>query len=77
VSDTDLHARLDELVRLQALALVRDCKNQAEAIALLGLAGLSNNRIAELLGTTPATVRVALHKRARKTKTDGSKSAAG
>jgi len=48
---------LDELVRLQVLQLRRSMANQAEAIIELGNAGFSNARIAELLGTTAATVR--------------------
>ena len=51
---------LDELVRLQAVNLRRSMTNQAEAIIELGNAGLSNTRIADLLGTSPATVRVTL-----------------
>lgn len=51
---------LDELVRLQVLNLRRSMSNQAEAIIELGNAGFSNTRIADLLGTSPATVRVAL-----------------
>jgi hypothetical protein len=51
--------RLDEIVRLLALSLRRTTENQAEAILLLSQAKLEPNRIAELVGTTPATVRAA------------------
>ena len=51
---------MDELVRLQVLQLRRAASNQAEVIAELGIAGFSASRIAELLGTSPATVRNAL-----------------
>lgn len=49
--------RLDEIVRLLALTLRRTTENQTEAILLLSQATLEANRIAELLGTTPETVR--------------------
>jgi hypothetical protein len=48
---------LDELVRLVAYALRRDLENQAEAIRAFREVGLEPGRIAELLGTTAATVR--------------------
>lgn len=51
---------MDELVRLQVLQLRRTASNQAETIIELGEAGFSSARIAELLGTSPATVRNAL-----------------
>ncbi|MFC6157186.1 sigma factor-like helix-turn-helix DNA-binding protein [Kribbella jiaozuonensis] len=51
---------LDELVRLEVLRLRRTTANQAETIIELSDAGFSAGRIAELLGTTPATVRNAL-----------------
>lgn len=53
---------LDEIVRLQALSLRRGMETQSEAIHAFGEAGLSNARIAELLGTTPATVKSARQK---------------
>ena len=49
--------RLDEIVRLLALSLRRETDNQTDAILLLSQAKLDSNRIAELVGTTPATVR--------------------
>ena len=56
---------LDELVRLQVMQLRRTLGTQAEVIVELGQAGFGQARIADLLGTTPGTVRVALQ-RARK-----------
>jgi DNA-binding CsgD family transcriptional regulator len=53
---------LDELVRLQVLNLRRSFQSQAETIVELSRAGFSNVRIAELLGTTPPTVAVALQR---------------
>jgi len=50
---------LEQLVRMQALALTSGAKTQTEAIHSLLLAGLEPNRIAELMNTTPATVRAA------------------
>ncbi|MEO6701021.1 MAG: sigma factor-like helix-turn-helix DNA-binding protein [Jatrophihabitantaceae bacterium] len=52
----------DELVRLQVLQLRRSLSSQAETIIELGKAGFSNARIADLLGTTPATVKVTLQR---------------
>jgi DNA-binding CsgD family transcriptional regulator len=55
----DLTAKMDALVRLTALQVLGD-KTGSEAIAILGRAGLDNDLIAEIVGTTPATVRGAL-----------------
>lgn len=54
----DLGAKMDTLIRLMALQLLGD-KTGAEAIAHLGRARLDNDLIAEIVGTTPATVRAA------------------
>jgi DNA-directed RNA polymerase specialized sigma24 family protein len=62
---TKEHDLLDELVRLQVMQLRRTMGTQAEIIVELGQAGFGQARIAELLGTTPGTVKVALQ-RARK-----------
>ncbi|MCH7666211.1 MAG: hypothetical protein IH936_09835 [Acidobacteria bacterium] len=56
---SQLVARLDILVRLDALNLVAG-KKQGEQIALLSAAGLAPKEIAEILETTPNTVRVRL-----------------
>lgn len=64
---------LDELVRLHVLQLRRQMDSQADTIIELNKAGFSNARIAELLGTTAATVNVALHR----SKTRAGKSAKG
>jgi hypothetical protein len=58
----DIARLLDELVRLQALEVRRRSASQVDAILELSKAGLGPTRIAELLGTTPGTVNVALAK---------------
>lgn len=55
----DLGSKMDALIRLTALQLIRD-KTGAEAIAMLGRSGLDNDLIALIVGTTPATVRATL-----------------
>lgn len=50
---------LDELVRLTALSIRRGMETQTEAILAFKELGLQPERIAELVGTTPATVRAA------------------
>lgn len=52
-----IEQRLDEIVRLLALSLRRTTESQTEAILLLSEARLEPNRIAEMVGTTAATVR--------------------
>lgn len=54
-----LAERLDALIGLVACGLVQG-KKQREQIRILCLAGLKPSRIAEVLGTTPNTVNVAL-----------------
>lgn len=54
-----IEAKLDVLLRLIALQSTGELK-QAQAIRLLGTAGLERQVIAELLDTTPNTVSVTL-----------------
>lgn len=61
----DLGARLDALIRLTALHVMGD-KTGAEAIVLLGRAGLDNDVIADLVKTSRATVRATLSRARRK-----------
>lgn len=61
----DLSSKMDVLIRLTAFQVLGD-KTGAEAIRLLGRAGLDNDLIAEIVGTTPATVRAALSRVRRK-----------
>jgi hypothetical protein len=51
--------RLDEIARLLALSIKRGMGSQNEAILAFLEIGLEPPRIAELLGTTSATVRAA------------------
>ena len=51
---------LDELVRLNVRALRQEAQTQAAAIGALDELGFGNDRIAELLGTSSATVRNAV-----------------
>lgn len=61
----DLAARLDVLIRLTAVSVLGD-KTGGEAIDLLAHAGLDNETIADLVGTTKETVRVRRWKTAQK-----------
>jgi hypothetical protein len=56
---------LDEIVRLIVISLRNDMDSQADAISVLTSAGFAAPRIAQLLGTSAATVRVA-QQRSRK-----------
>lgn len=58
----------EELVRLKVMELRRSAKSQNAMIAELDKAGFGQTRIAELLGTTPNTVNVALSKAKKQTK---------
>jgi len=73
-TQSDIARLLDELVRLQALEIRMRAATQNEAILDLSNAGIGASRIAELVGTTPGTVSVALAKarkrRSQKTETE-------
>jgi DNA-directed RNA polymerase specialized sigma24 family protein len=60
--------RLDQIVGLLALALKRDMETQTEAVVAFAQAGLEPAEIAQLLDTTPATVRSTLSKADKKSK---------
>jgi predicted component of type VI protein secretion system len=51
--------RLDRVIRVGAVGMTQG-SSQTEQIWLFSLAGLQPREIADLLGTTPNTVRVAL-----------------
>ncbi len=51
---------LEEIVRLLAIQVRRSTESQAQAIEELNRADFGPTRIAELLGTTPNTVNVAI-----------------
>lgn len=63
--DSELGRKLDALVRLTALSLLGG-RGGMEAVDLLSRAGLDNELIAELVGTTAATVRARRSARRRK-----------
>jgi hypothetical protein len=60
-----LAARLDVLIRLTAVSILGE-KTGGEAIDFLARAGLDNETIADLVGTTKETVRVRRWKTAQK-----------
>lgn len=55
-----LTEKLDTIIKLLALQAVGDKKKSTEAISALSRFGLQPKEIAEILGTTANTVRVAL-----------------
>jgi hypothetical protein len=61
----DISAQLDALIRLTAVSVLGG-KTGGEAIDLLARAGLDNELIADLVGTTKETVRVRRWKTAQK-----------
>ncbi|MGQ0668295.1 MAG: hypothetical protein ACT4PO_01240 [Actinomycetota bacterium] len=60
-----LEAKLDSLIRLTAVGILGE-RTGVEAITLLARAGLDTDVIAEVVGTTPATVRAARSRSARR-----------
>lgn len=64
--------KIDMLVRLLALSIVAD-KKQNEKIMMLSDAGFQPKDIADICGTTANTVRVALSTMRKKTKSKGKK----
>lgn len=56
LSDADLGEKLDQLIRLVAIQVGAD-KSLTERARLLKLAGLDNRTIADVLNTSPATIR--------------------
>jgi hypothetical protein len=63
-----VEAKLDLLIRLQALSLVKDFSTMREKILFLGSAGLQPKAIASLLQTTSNHVNVTLSTGRKKTK---------
>lgn len=68
MSNEDIVRRLDQIIGLLALGLKRDLETQTEAIVAFDQAGLERARIAELLGTTPDSVRATLSKASKRAK---------
>jgi len=71
----DIPKKLDILIRLFALSLIKTYETRQEQIKILLEAGFKPKQIAEILGTTSNTVRVAIHrikyKRRRKIEKEG------
>jgi DNA-directed RNA polymerase specialized sigma24 family protein len=65
MADRDLQ---DETNRLLVALLRRETESQAETILELDRAGIGASRIAELLGTSPGTVNVAIARAKKKSK---------
>ncbi len=68
---TSLNTKLDTIIKLIVLTK-SDKKNQSELIWMLSAAGLQPKEIANMLGTTPNSVRVMLFT-IRKQKSKGKK----
>lgn len=68
-ASAEVLAKLDMLIRLQALSMTSRFETSKEKIQFLGNAGMEPKQIAELLQTSANTVSVTLFK-ARKTKID-------
>lgn len=64
--------RLETLIRLVAIAICAE-RSQKEKIRILNSAGLGSREIAELVGTTPNTVSVALSNMRKEKATRGRK----
>ena len=73
--DQILH-ELRKISRLMAVASLKEL-TQRERIELLGTSGFAPREIADLLGTTPNTVSVALSKMKRRSRTNPSGPKAG
>jgi hypothetical protein len=67
-----IDTKLDAIIRLLASNCIEG-KNKTEAIIALGDLGLGSDLIAELVKTTPATVRARLFEVKRKGKSEGKK----
>lgn len=55
-TEAEIINRLDKILRILAVQVSME-RSMTEAVYLLGLADLDNNTIAEVLNTSPATVR--------------------
>lgn len=64
----EITSKMDLIVRLLALNIVKDLKVQKDKIITLSSFGFGPSEIAKLLGTTPNTVSVALSEVKKKIK---------
>jgi len=62
-----IDTKLDIMIRLLASRAVEG-RSKTEAILVLGVSGLETDLIAEIVGTTPGTVRARLSEAKRKVK---------
>lgn len=69
----EITGKIDLIVRLLALDLVKDFKVQKDKIIALSSFGFGPSEIAKLLGTTPNTVSVALSEIKKKAKKEEGK----
>jgi RNA polymerase sigma-70 factor (ECF subfamily) len=65
-SNPDENLRVAELQRKLALSLAKLPKRQAQIFVLSRIEGLGNDKIAEILGCSQETVRVHLHRAAKR-----------
>lgn len=68
MADDDVSAKLDILIKLQAAALTRSMEATKDKILFLAKAGLRPALIAEIVGTSPNHVSVALSKERKPSK---------
>jgi DNA-binding CsgD family transcriptional regulator len=57
---------LEDVARLLAVLVMNSFDTQSEAIEAMSKAGMKPNRIADLLGTTPGTVKTTVKRAKRK-----------
>jgi hypothetical protein len=69
----EISEKLDILIKLQAAALTANIESSKEKISFLDKAGLRPVMIAEILGTTPNHVNVALSQARKKPSKKGGK----
>jgi DNA-directed RNA polymerase specialized sigma24 family protein len=63
----EISDKMDKIIRLLALSVVKDMKTQKDKILYLTSFGFGPSDIATLIGTTSNTVNVALSKTRKKT----------
>lgn len=66
----EITGKMELIVRLLAVNMVKDLKVQKDKIVALSSFGFGPSEIAKLLGTTPNTVSVALSEMKKKAKTE-------
>lgn len=63
---SEISLKLDTVIRLAALSLIRDVKVAKEKMKVLSYAGFKHDQIAEMLQTTSHTVRQRLYESRKK-----------